>query len=624
MGNAEYMGMGIDLSLCKMADERVTTQPEAHQVPHFTPDVQPVDEFGGNDGRRKAPSWQHIKHKWTSKEGWIGEFPLSYICTPQLPCSFRGKRSAKPTPFYALDADMPIMAAVVCGLQHCLAMLAGLITPPLIMSTQLGFDSQTQNQMVAVSLIVSGLLSAVQITRFRIPRTKYFVGTGLITVVGTSFATLSVASSIFNALYANGTCPSETVDGVVTRLACPEAYGYLLGTQAVCSLFLMAMSFVGPKVLHKVFPPVVTGLVVLLLGASLVGKSGVLNWAGGSNPCQNRPEEGFFSVCPNMAFDGVKLPWGDARYLGLGLLSFSTILILEFVGSPFVRSASNIIGLLVGCIVAAPLGYTSPATIESAPAITFLWVQTFPLKVYGPAVLPILAVYIALACEATGDITASSEASREPIDGPLFDSRVQGGILADGINSCISGLMMNPPVAIFSQNNGVIAITRCANRTAGYVCCGFLLLFGIIAKISGVFLAIPNSVLGGVTTFLFATVATSGLRVIAMCSFDRRERIILAAAGGLGMASLLHPEWVSYMFTYSGSNEALRGFMDAIVVILETPFLVAGIMASFLNGTLPKDAADTVVHAHHDEDVEGGAQSSSRKDSVGGSEPSEK
>ena len=80
-----------------------------------------------------------------------------------------------------------------------------------------------------------------------------------------------------------------------------------------------------------------TGLVVLLLGASLVGKSGVLNWAGGSNPCQNRPEEGFFSVCPNMAFDGVKLPWGDARYLGLGLLSFSTILILEFVGSPFMR-----------------------------------------------------------------------------------------------------------------------------------------------------------------------------------------------------------------------------------------------------------------------------------------------
>merc|ERR1711939_489976 len=231
MGNAEYMGISIDLSLCKMADERVTTQPEAHQVPHFTPDVQPVDEFGGNDGRWKAPSWQHIKHKWTSKEGWIGEFPLSYICTPQLPCSFRGKRSAKPTPFYALDADMPIMAAVVCGLQHCLAMLAGLITPPLIMPTQLGFDSQTQNQMVAVSLIVSGLLSAVQITRFRIPRTKYFVGTGLITVVGTSFATLSVASSIFNALYANGTCPSETVDGVVTRLACPEAYGYLLGTQ---------------------------------------------------------------------------------------------------------------------------------------------------------------------------------------------------------------------------------------------------------------------------------------------------------------------------------------------------------------------------------------------------------
>merc|ERR1711939_542347 len=350
------------------------------------------------------------------------------------------------------------------------------------------------------------------------------------------------------------------------------------------------------KTLHRIFPPIVTGTVVMLIGLNLIGESGILAWGGGSNNCHLRPEEGIFQLCPTIYFDGKALPWGSAAYLGLGALSFLTILIVEFIGSPAMKSASIIIGLLVGCIVAAPLNFTSPATINAAPAITFLWVDTFPLKVYGPAVLPMIAVYIALACEATGDITASSEASRQPVDGPLFDSRVQGGILADGINSCISGLMMNPPTSIFAQNNGVISITRCANRTAGYVCAAFLILFGILAKISGVFLAIPNSVLGGVTTFLFASVTTSGLKVISRAAFSRRDRIILAAALGLGGGVLLHPEFPEYLFTYEGDNQALRGFMDAIIIVLSTPFLCGGILASILNATLPADDESTITH----------------------------
>jgi uric acid-xanthine permease len=87
----------------------------------------------------------------------------------------------------------------------------------------------------------------------------------------------------------------------------------------------------------------------------------------------------------------------------------------------------------VGCIVAGATGYIDSSSIKTAPAITFLWVHTFKLTVYGPAVLPCLAVYIALALEAIGDITASSEVSRVEVDGPVFDSRIQGGVLADGL-----------------------------------------------------------------------------------------------------------------------------------------------------------------------------------------------
>ncbi|KPV72973.1 uncharacterized protein RHOBADRAFT_17422 [Rhodotorula graminis WP1] len=546
------------------------------------------------DGRVSLPTWATVKHKLTTRDGWFGDYDFGYLCMPQLPCSFgRGKKEMRSAQFYGLNESMPLMLAIICGLQHALAMLAGLITPPIIFAGQLGFSGARQNQMVAVSLLASGILSIVQMTRVPIPFTnkRYWLGTGLITVVGTSFATLSTASAIFSALYADGTCPSTVVNGTVVRGACPEAYGMLLGTSCLCSILPMAMSFVPPRILKRIFPPTVTGVVVLLIGAKLVGESGALNWMGGSGACRSRPAEGLFALCPSINAPH-PLPWGSAEFLGLGFLSFMTIIIIEFVGSPAMRSASIILGLAVGCLVAGPLGYIDSSSIRTAPAITFLWVETFPLKIYGPAILPMLAVYISLAMEAIGDVTASSEASRQPVKGALFDSRIQGGVLADGLNGLLSGLAMNAPVSIFAQNNGVISVTRCGNRFAGYVCACFLILFGILAKISGVFLAIPNSVLGGVTTFLFASVAVSGLKILSTASFSRRDRVILAAALSFGLTTMLVKDWTSYIFTYKGGNAALKGFMNSLIIILSTPFLIAGIIASLLNATLPLDADD--------------------------------
>jgi xanthine/uracil permease len=103
--------------------------------------------------------------------------------------------------------------------------------------------------------------------------------------------------------------------------------------------------------------------------------------------------------------------WGSAEYIGLGFLSFITIVIVEMFGSPFMRNASIIMGLVVGMIVAGATGYVDSSSIDRAPAITFLWVKRFKLGVYGPAVLPSLAVYVVLAMEAIGDITASADLS---------------------------------------------------------------------------------------------------------------------------------------------------------------------------------------------------------------------
>ena len=135
-------------------------------------------------------------------------------------------------------------------------------------------------------------------------------------------------------------------------------------------------------------------------GVSLV-QSGFEGWAGGSGDCSMRPSSGPYQVCP-MVGAAHALPWGSAEYIGLGFLVFLTIILCERFGSPIMKSTAVVIGLLVGCIVAAACGYFDRSGIDSAPAASFIWVHTFPLSVYGPLVLPLLALYIVLAMEAIG------------------------------------------------------------------------------------------------------------------------------------------------------------------------------------------------------------------------------
>ncbi|KAI0720249.1 permease family-domain-containing protein [Cerioporus squamosus] len=378
---------------------------------------------------------KHAQRKMTTRHGWLGDYDYAWLCMPTFPWKHYGKQTAPP--FYPLESDLPLLLAAASGLQHALAMLAGLITPPIVIAGSLNLDFETSAYMISASLIGSGILSLVQLSRMRLFG-GYYLGTGLLAVVGTSFAAVSTANAVFDALYADGTCPSTTSeDGIVTRGACPDAYG----------LFLARL------------PPIVTGTVIVMVGASLIGSSGVANWGGGSNNCMHRPLSGPFQLCPNTAAPR-PLPWGSPKFIGLGFLSFVSIILTELFGSPFLKNASIIVGVAVGCIVAGAAGYIDGSSIRSAPVVTFIWVHTFKLRVYPPAILPVMAVYVALAMEAIGDITASAEVSRLPVVGEEFDSRIQGGLLGDGIGGFVSALFTVTPLSNFAQNNGVIAITR--------------------------------------------------------------------------------------------------------------------------------------------------------------------
>ena len=137
----------------------------------------------------------------------MGDYDYGFLFKPNLPFM---RKSRKAAPFFGLNERMPVLLALLLGFQHALSMLAGVITPPIILSGQGGanFDPNTAQYLVSTSLIVCGLLSSVQITRFHIWRSPYYVGTGLISVVGTSFAIIPVASGAFAQMYATGYCPT--------------------------------------------------------------------------------------------------------------------------------------------------------------------------------------------------------------------------------------------------------------------------------------------------------------------------------------------------------------------------------------------------------------------------------
>ena len=311
------------------------------------------------------------------------------------------RKSKRAAPFFGLNDSMPVFLALLLGFQHALAMLAGIITPPIIIAGEGGaaLGADDTQYLVSTALIVAGILSSIQITRFHIYKSPYYIGTGLISVVGTSFSIIPVTVGAFSQMYETNYCPSAP-DG--SKLPCPKGYGALIGTAALCSLLEIGASFTKPSILQKVFPPLVTGPTVTLIGVSLV-QSGFQGWAGGSGTpgCIQRPESGMFSVCPQVGAPHA-LPWGSAEYIGLGFSVFATIILCERFGSPIMKSCAVVVGLLVGCIIGGATGYFSREGIDAAPAASFIWVKTFPLTIYPPIILPLLAVYIVLMMEAIG------------------------------------------------------------------------------------------------------------------------------------------------------------------------------------------------------------------------------
>ena len=224
-----------------------------------------------------------------------------YLITPNI-WPLNRKYKDFEAPFFAANDHVPILLTIILGLQHALSLIGSVVSPPLAVASGAFYLNADQTQyLVSASFITAGIATAIQVTRFHITKSPLYIGTGLLSVVAPTFDILAIAFKYTRMRYSNRTCPVGE-DG--SKLPCTNAYGSLLGT-ILCTVFIqLLMSLVPPKILNRVFPKVVTGCMLVLIGVYLIF-NGMENWGGGSN-CEGG--SGYYALCPD-ASAPKPLPW---------------------------------------------------------------------------------------------------------------------------------------------------------------------------------------------------------------------------------------------------------------------------------------------------------------------------
>jgi NCS2 family nucleobase:cation symporter-2 len=477
------------------------------------------------------------------------------------------------------DEKLPLVLSMSFGLQHMLAMCVGIATSGGMLHANeacfsFNYDSQmcdAQSFLVSCSWFASGLLTMIQVFRLKIRGTPFSIGTGLVSVMGTSFTFLpmgqQMVSSSIGEAKGNGDerCvadqPYKGNPDVLTtdcRGVAVEAYGKFLGTAMVASLFEVgvALAFNTKFVQKYLFPPVVFGMAVLMIGGALIA-SGIKYLGGGVFCAQNTqskvPVFGGPHVC-NESGD-VFLVYGASEYWGIGLSVVFFGVFIQCLGSPFLKSTFLFWSMMFGCLVSIAtvkdeasgeeFSFWNPKKIDNAPVITFPWTKVAFAPGFAPEYfLPLLICSYITTAETVGDVEMTAKFSKVT-DPQEVNDRKQGGVMADGVNSIVACLLGSPPNTTFSQNNGILSLTKCASRSAGFACAGWLMFIGIFGKIGGAMASVPMPVVGGVILQCFTMVFVAGMQILGPLLTVRRNSYIVMVSVAFGLGVAMEPQTVA-------------------------------------------------------------------------------
>ena len=327
----------------------------------------------------------------------------------------------------------------------------------------------------------------------------------------------------------------------------------LLGVSFVGAFLVVGSSFILPY-LRRVITPTVSGIVVLMIGLSLI-KVGIIDFGGG------------FAAKSSGTF-------GNYEHLGVGLLVLIVVIGFNCCRSPLLRMGGIAIGLCVGYIASLCLGMVDFSSMRNLPLITIPHPFKYGFSFSFHQFLVVGTIYLLSVLEAVGDITATAMVSRRPIQGEEYQSRLKGGVLADGLVSVIASAVGSLPLTTFAQNNGVIQMTGVASRYVGRTIAVMLVILGLFPMIGGFFTTIPSAVLGGAMTLMFSMIAIAGIRIIITNGLKRRETLIVATSLGLGLGVPYDPE-------------IFKILPASIYVLVENPICAGGLTAILLNIILP-------------------------------------
>lgn len=452
-----------------------------------------------------------------------------------------------PRLLYGLNDKPPFKDALFVGFQHVCAIFIPVCTPGLLITAALGLDPATSAYILGMSLFVSGLGTFIQVNRVG-P-----IGSGLLAVQGTSFAFVTpILAVVATSLEGGGRTPEETLS-------------LILGLCFFGSFIPIMLS----RFLHltrQIFTPLVTGTAVTLIGLTLI-KVGMNYMAGGAK-----------ALAISEKTPDSPLAYGSMQNWALAVSVFAIVGVCSASPNRYLRMGSVIIGLFVGFMASIFLGIADFSRLGTLPLINIPIPFRFGLSFDFVAFISFAVIYITLALEVLGDITATSMVSAEPIDGPIYMRRLKGGILGDGFNSLIASILGSFPIVTPAQNNGIIQLTGVGSRYVGYYIAGILVFLGLFPIVGGVLLAIPTAVFGGAVMLMFGTVAVAGFNILRAVEMDNRSFVILAVslAAGLGVTFL---------------PEALEQFPPALHSVLESGIATGSISALVLNIVVPRPKA---------------------------------
>ena len=458
--------------------------------------------------------------------------------------------SARSLGVFSFEGDMPLAQAIPLGLQHVLAMFVGNLTPLLIVTGACGLAgaefADVQLSLLQNAMWIAGVVTLVQL--FAIGP----IGGKVPIIMGTSSGFIGVFNSV----------AASMGGGLV-------AYGAIMGASIIGGLFEGVLGFF-LKPLRRFFPAVVTGTVVLSIGLSLISVG--VNAFGGGN---SAPDFGSFeNFC-------------------LALIVLIVILAVKHGTTGFVSASSILVGIIVGYVVAGVMGLVLPTTGVTADGVEYTkaWVLNwgkvaaaswFAIPELLPvtpvfdmrAIAPVLVMFVVTAVETVGDISGVTQGG---MNREATDKELSGGVVCDGLGSSFAALFGVLPNTSFSQNVGLVTMTKMTNRKA--LSCGaiFLILCGLCPKLGAVVSIMPQSVLGGAAVIMFASIVMSGIQLITREPLTPRNLSIVSVALGLGYGI--------------GANPAVLASAPEMVNLIfgGSGIVAAAAVAIVLNIVLPKD-----------------------------------